>query len=93
MVADTFSVCHIGIENKKIISLAIVNNKTGEIVFEWSRDDYFAKIGKDKLDTIKALNVDKDKAIEVLKSFGYAKSSDIKVKDFAKVFSALKEIA
>jgi len=50
-------------------------------------------IGRDKLDTIKNLNVDKDKAVEVLKSFGYEKSTDIKVKDFAKVFKALKEIA
>lgn len=49
-------------------------------------------IGKDKLDTIKNLDVDKDKAKEILKSFGYEKSTEIKVKDFAKVFKALKEI-
>lgn len=50
------------------------------------------KIGKDKIDTIKSLNLDADKAKEVLKEFGYEKSTDIKVKDFAKVFTRLKEI-
>ena len=49
-------------------------------------------IGKDKLDTIQALNLDPDKAKEVLKSFGYNKSNGIKVKDFPKVFEALKAI-
>lgn len=92
-VADSFSVCHIAYDDKKIISLAIVNNKTGEVVFEWSIDDYDMAIGKDKLDTIKSLKLDAEKAKEVLKSFGYEKSTDIKVKDFAKVFKALKEIA
>ena len=48
-------------------------------------------IGKDKLDTIQALELDPDKAKEVLKSFGYNKSTGIKVKDFAKVFEALKK--
>lgn len=48
-------------------------------------------IGKDKLDTIKNLKISKEKAIEILNSFGYEKSTDIKVKDFAKVFKALKE--
>lgn len=48
-------------------------------------------IGKDKLDTIKNLKIAKEKAVEVLNSFGYEKSTDIKVKDFAKVFKALKE--
>lgn len=48
-------------------------------------------IGKNKLDTIQALELDPDKAKEVLKSFGYNKSSGIKVKDFAKVFEALKK--
>lgn len=47
-------------------------------------------IGKDKLDTIQALGLDPEKAKEVLKSFGYNKSSGIKVKDFTKVFEALK---
>lgn len=92
-VADSFSVCHIEYDDKKIISLAIVNNKTGEVVFEWSIDDYNMAIGKDKLDTIKSLKLDAEKAKEVLKSFGYEKSADIKIKDFAKVFKALKEIA
>lgn len=92
-VADSFSVCHIEYDDKKIISLAIVNNKTGEVVFEWSVDDYNMTIGKDKLDTIKSLKLDAEKAKEVLKSFGYEKSTDIKIKDFAKVFKALKEIA
>jgi len=93
MTTDTFSVCNITIENKKITSLAIVNDKTGEVVFEWSKDVYDTPIGKDKLDTIRSLNLDAEKAKEVLRSFGYAKSSDIKVKDFANVFKALKEIA
>lgn len=93
MVVDTFSVCNIEIVDKKIVSLAILNNKTGEVVFEWSRDVYETKIGKDKLDTIKSLNLDPEKAKEVISKFGYTKSSDILVKDFAKVFSALKEIA
>lgn len=92
MTTDTFSVCHVEIENKKITSLGILNNKTGEVVFDWSRNDYDAKIGKDKLDAIKALKLDAEKAKEVLKSFGYEKSTDIKIKDFAKVFTALKEI-
>lgn len=48
-------------------------------------------IGKDKLDTIQALELDPDKAKEVLKAFGYNKSLGIKVKDFAKVFEALKK--
>ena len=49
-------------------------------------------IGKAKLDTIKALNLDADKAKEVLSTFGYKKSSEIKVKDFPEVFKALKEL-
>lgn len=49
-------------------------------------------IGKDKLDTIKALGLDAEKAKEVLSAFGYNKSSAIKVKDFPKVFEALKKI-
>lgn len=48
-------------------------------------------IGKDKLDTIQALDIDPDKAKEILKEFGYNKSNGIKVKDFAKVFEALKK--
>lgn len=92
-VADNFSVCHIAYDDKKIISLAIVNDKTGEVVFEWSKDVFDTPIGKDKLDTIRSLNLDAEKAKEVLRSFGYAKSSDIKVKDFANIFKALKEIA
>ena len=49
-------------------------------------------IGKDKIDTIQALDLDPEKAKEVLKSFGYNKSNGIKVKDFSKVFEALKAI-
>ncbi len=48
-------------------------------------------ISKDKLDVIQALEIDPNKAKEVLKSFGYNKSSGIKTKDFAKVFEALKK--
>ena len=71
--------------------LAILNNKTGEIVFEWENPAIEQTIGKDKLDTIKALNLEAAKAKEILKKFGYERSSDIKVKDFAKVFMALRE--
>lgn len=49
-------------------------------------------IGKDKLDTIQALELDPEKAKEVLKEFGYNKSNGIKVKDFQKVFEALKKV-
>lgn len=49
-------------------------------------------IGQTKLDTIKALNLDAEKAKKVLEEFGYSKSSAIKVKDFAKVFEALKKL-
>lgn len=90
---DKFEVARIEIVDKKITFLSILNQKTGEIVYEWERMDYDEKIGKDKLDTLKALKLDKGKATEVLKKFGYEKSTDIKVKDFAKVFTALKEIA
>lgn len=51
-----------------------------------------AIIGKDKLDTIKSLNLDKDLAKEVLNQYGYSKSTEIKVKDFPAVFKALKEL-
>lgn len=71
--------------------LAVLNNKTGEIVFEWENPAIEQTIGKDKLDTIKALNLEAAKAKEILKKFGYERSSDIKVKDFAKVFMALRE--
>lgn len=89
---DTFSVVNIKIENKKITQLVVINDKTGEIVFEWSLIDYDKPIGKDKLDTIKALNVDALKAKEVLSNFGYTKSSEIKVRDFQRIFTKLKEI-
>jgi len=85
-------VAHIKIENKKITELAVANNKTGEIVFEWYCSDYDKKIGKDKLDVIKNLKVDPEKAKKVLGDFGYSKSSDIKVKDFAPIFKTLKEL-
>lgn len=48
-------------------------------------------IGKDKLDAIQTLNIDPEKAKEILREFGYNKSNGIKVKDFAKVFEALKK--
>lgn len=49
-------------------------------------------IGKDKLDTIKSLNLDPTKAKEILAEFGYEKSTEIKIKDFAPVFKKLREI-
>ena len=93
MCADTFSVAHIEIVNKKITQLSIINDKTGEIVFEWSKQDYDKPIGKEKLEIIKALNVDTTSAKEVLASFGYEKSSDIKVKDFQTIFRRLKGLS
>ena len=89
---DVFSVSHIVIVDKKIVELTIVNDKTGEVVFDWKRGDYTKKIGKDKLDAIKSLNVDIDKAKEILNEFGYKKSTDIQVKDFPAIFKKLKEI-
>lgn len=50
-------------------------------------------IGKDKLDAIQSLELDPEKAKEILKEFGYNKSSGIKVKDFAKIFEVLKSNA
>lgn len=49
-----------------------------------------ATIDKTKLETIKGLGIEPEKAKEILARFGYAKSTEIKNKDFAKVFSALK---
>lgn len=89
---DAFSVAHIVIQDKKIVELVIVNDKTNEVVFEWSSEDYNKNIGKDKLDTIKALNVDTEKAKEVLASYGYSSSKEIKVRDFSAIFNKLKEI-
>ena len=93
MCADTFSVASIEIVNKKISHLTIVNDKTDEVVFEWSRSTYENVIGKDKLDTLAKLNVDKEKAKEVLARFGYSKSAEIRAKDFATVFKALKGLS
>ncbi len=47
-------------------------------------------IGKDKLDTIMNLNIDPERAKEILAKHGYKKSSEILVKDFQKIFSELK---
>lgn len=47
-------------------------------------------IDKNKLDAIKMLDLDPEKAKDVLKSFGYEKSTEIKVTDFARIFTALK---
>jgi len=90
---DRFAVQYIRIENKKIVALTIINKKTGEVVFEYGVDDFERRIGKDKLDTIASLKIDADTAKEVLKAFGYEKSADIKVKDFAAVFYKLKELS
>lgn len=88
---DKFYVSAIEIKNKTITSLAIANQKTGEVVYEYKSRDYDGKIGKDKLEVIKGLNIEPEKAKEILKKYGYEKSSEIKIKDFAKVFEALKE--
>lgn len=48
-------------------------------------------IDKNKIDTLTSLKIDKEKAIAILNEFGYKKSSDIKNKDFAKIFKAMKE--
>lgn len=49
-------------------------------------------IDKNKLDTLANLKLDPDKAKEVLAEYGYTKSTEIKNKDFAKIFGRLKEI-
>ena len=90
---STFSVASIDIVDKKIRHLTIVNDKTGEVVFEWERSTYENVIGKDKLDTLKNLKVDPEVAKDILNSFGYEKSSDIRVKDFAPIFKRLKELS
>ena len=48
-------------------------------------------IDKNEIDTLTSLKIDKEKAIAILNEFGYKKSSDIKNKDFAKIFKAMKE--
>lgn len=49
-------------------------------------------IDKIKLKTITDLDVDATKAKAVLEEYGYSKSTDIKVKDYAVIFKKLKEL-
>ena len=50
------------------------------------------KLDKIKLKTIQDLAVDPDEGRKVLAEFGYEKSTDIKVKDYAAIFKKLKEL-
>lgn len=50
------------------------------------------KLDKIKLKTIQDLAIDPDEGRKVLQEFGYEKSTDIKVKDYAKIFAKLKEL-
>lgn len=50
------------------------------------------KIDQIKLKTIQNLKIDPDEGRKVLADFGYEKSTDILVKDYAKVFKKLKEL-
>ena len=54
-------------------------------------DDGERPIGEVKLQTIQGLTIAPEKAKEILAEFGYAKSTEIKVKDYAKIFKKLKE--
>lgn len=51
------------------------------------------KIDKIKLKTIQDLAIEPAKAKEVLAEYGYDKSTDIKVKDYAVIFKRLKELS
>lgn len=54
-------------------------------------DDGERPIGEVKLQTIQGLAIAPEKAKEILAEFGYSKSTEIKVKDYAKIFKKLKE--
>lgn len=49
-------------------------------------------LNKVKLKTITDLNVDPEKAKEILAEYGYDKSTEIKTKDYAEIFKKLKEL-
>jgi len=50
-------------------------------------------IDKNKADTLTSLKIDKEDAIAILREFGYEKSSQIKNKDFAEIFKAMKRFS
>ena len=50
------------------------------------------KLDKIKLKTITDLAIDPEKGKEILAEYGYEKSTDIKVKDYAVIFKRLKEL-
>lgn len=50
------------------------------------------KLDKIKLKTIQDLAIDPDEGRKILKEYGYEKSTDIKVKDYAEIFKRLKEL-
>ena len=61
---------------------------------EFSLDDIGEKkLDKIKLKTIQELRIDPDDGRKVLAEYGYEKSTDIKVKDYAAIFKKLKELA
>ena len=51
------------------------------------------KLDKIKLKTIQDLPIDPDEGRKVLAEYGYEKSTDIKVKDYAVIFKRLKELS
>lgn len=50
------------------------------------------KIDAVKLKTIQNLAIDPEDAKKVMAEYGYQKSTDIKVKDYAEIFKRLKEL-
>ena len=50
------------------------------------------KLDKNKLATITNLSIDPDEGRKVLAKYGYERSTDILVKDYAKIFKELKEL-
>lgn len=50
------------------------------------------KLDKIKLKTIQDLPIDPDEGRKILAEYGYEKSTDIKVKDYAVIFKRLKEL-
>lgn len=68
----------------------IENDMFDSVVHEEDTGD--KKLDKIKLKTIQDLAIDPDEGRKVLAEFGYEKSTDIKVKDYAAIFKRLKEL-
>lgn len=65
---------------------------TDEYARQTAEDVGEKKLDKTKLKTIQDLPIDPDEGRKVLAEFGYEKSTDIKVKDYAEIFKKLKEL-